>query len=139
MHKSKINQGFTLLELMIAIAILGILTSIAYPSYTDYVRKGHRNDGQAILLDAANRQEVHYAKNATYTNDFTKLNLPTASPEGYYTITIPSADATSYTIVASATTKGGQNQDKAKRFRLQSNGVREYYDGSSWKSSWSGR
>jgi len=91
MHKLKISQGFTLMELMIAIAVIGIITSIAYPSYIDSVRKAHRNDGQAILLDLANRQELHYAKNVTYTNDFTKLNLATTSPEGYYSITIPSA------------------------------------------------
>ena len=51
------TRGFTLIELMIAVAILGIIAAIAYPSYLDQVRKSKRSDAQSALLQAANRQE----------------------------------------------------------------------------------
>ena len=46
------QQGFTLIELMIVVAIVGILSAIAYPSYAEYIRKGHRADARAGLLQA---------------------------------------------------------------------------------------
>ena len=56
------GRGFTLLELMIVVAIVGILASIAYPSYMDHVRKGNRAKAQAFLMDVAQRQQNYLLK-----------------------------------------------------------------------------
>ncbi|MCF6262309.1 MAG: type IV pilin protein [Xanthomonadales bacterium] len=90
-------------------------------------------------MDLAGRQEAHYAKNATYTTDRRDLNFPQKSPEEYYNININIGNATSYRLTAVAQAKGGQNQDKIKRFRLHSDGRKQYDDGSSWSNGWSGR
>ena len=53
----RLQGGFTLIELMIVVAIVGILSAVAYPSYTEYVRKGHRAEARASLLQAAQWME----------------------------------------------------------------------------------
>jgi type IV pilus assembly protein PilE len=58
--------GFTLIELMIAVVVIAVLTAIAYPSYVDYVRRGHRAQGQQFLLDLAQRQEQYLLDNRAY-------------------------------------------------------------------------
>lgn len=139
MYRITKNNGFSLLELMIVVAIIAIIASVAYPSYTDSVRKGHRNDGQAVLLDIAARQEAFYARNATYTSTLSELNATNRSPERYYRININSADATSYMITASALPKGGQNQDSIRKFRLHSNGERQFRGSTGpWRDGWIG-
>ena len=49
----KVHQGFTLIEVMIVVAIIGILSAIAMPSYTEYIRRGHRTEARASLLQMA--------------------------------------------------------------------------------------
>lgn len=71
----KNNNGFTLIEVMITVVIVGILASIAYPSYIDFVAKGARADGLAGLMDVANKQEQYYLDHKSYTNDMTKLGF----------------------------------------------------------------
>lgn len=71
--KIKHQKGFTLIELMIVVAIVGILSSIAYPSYVEYVRKGQRNEARAALLQAAQYME----RGATATGLY-----PSALPSG---------------------------------------------------------
>lgn len=66
------QQGFTLIEVMITVAIIGIVSAIAYPSYTEYIRRGHRADARAGLLQAAQWME----RAATATGSY-----PTALPE----------------------------------------------------------
>ncbi|MQK16898.1 prepilin-type N-terminal cleavage/methylation domain-containing protein, partial [Escherichia coli] len=61
--KTKAQRGFTLIELMVAVAIISILAAIAYPSYREYVNRGNRSEGQALLSDAAAAQERYYAQN----------------------------------------------------------------------------
>ena len=64
-HMQK-QRGFTLIELMIAVAIVGIIAAIAYPSYTKYVQRGYRSEGIAMLTDATARMERYYAQNNSY-------------------------------------------------------------------------
>ena len=65
------TKGFTLVELMIAVAIVGILASIAYPSYQDSVRKSRRADAKGALLGFANAMERHFTENNSYLRRWT--------------------------------------------------------------------
>lgn len=93
--------GFTLIELMVVVAIIGILMAIAYPSYQEYVLRGNRSEGQAFLNDAAARQERYYAQNNTYADTVAKLGYANNnSSNTKYTLTISNASATTYTLTA---------------------------------------
>jgi type IV pilus assembly protein PilE len=63
------QRGFTLIELMIAVAVVGILAAIAYPSYTEYVARGKRSECKSALLRVAQFQERFYTANNSYTSD----------------------------------------------------------------------
>lgn len=95
------SAGFTLIELMITVAIIGILAAIAYPSYTEYVLRGNRSEAQALLNDAAARQERYYAQNNTYADTTAKLGYSSASSAtNLYTLSIPSASSSAYSLLA---------------------------------------
>lgn len=96
----KKNKGFTLIEMMIVVAIIGILAAIAYPSYDEYVKRANRTEGQAFLNDVAARQERYFSQNNKYINDVTKLGLSSAnSPTQKYAVSIV-LTAGSYTLTA---------------------------------------
>lgn len=72
------QKGFTLIELMITVVIIGILAAIAYPSYQEFVKRGNRTEGQAFLSEVAARQERYFAQNNEYVTsdaDISDLNL----------------------------------------------------------------
>jgi type IV pilus assembly protein PilE len=96
------TYGFTLIELMITVAIVGILAAIAYPSYLDQVRKSRRADAQSALLQAANRQERLYTTQYTYTQNLADLGMAAETENKAYTLNIDSADANGFQISANA-------------------------------------
>ncbi len=84
------HKGFSLIELMIVVAVIAIIASIAIPSYERQVTKTRRTDGQSKLLEIMSKQERHYSLNNTYVANLSTLsdydNNPVASDEGYYSI-----------------------------------------------------
>ena len=77
------TRGFSLLELMIVVAIVAILAGVGYPSYLDSVRKSSRGDANAALNTLANDLERHFSANDTYTTDLTKLSLKVVGTNAY--------------------------------------------------------
>ncbi len=96
-------QGFTLIELMVVVAILGILSSIAFPAYQEYVKKGRRADAMQALSRVMQEQERHRSNNATYAGDLATLGLTGTSNDGYYNLALSGATGSGYTITATAT------------------------------------
>lgn len=108
-------HGFTLIELMITVAIIGILAAIAYPSYTQYVLRANRADAQAVLMETAQFMERYYTTNNTFVGA-TVASVSAVSPKGAtgtnikYNITFSVAPtATVYTL--SAAPANGQTAD----------------------------
>ena len=84
MRRSR-ESGVTLVELMLAVAIAAILVAITYPNYRQHVLRANRTEGQALLLDAAARQERYFAQNNSYivaTADLARLGLPRVTVKG---------------------------------------------------------
>lgn len=119
------EKGFTLIELMITVAIVALLAAIAYPSYTEYVMRSRRVEGQNLLNDAAARQERWRAQNGSYTTTATDLKLPTST--SYYTLVLSAASDGSdggYTLKAQRA--GVQASDsKCGDFTLDAKGKKD--------------
>ncbi|CAH9063717.1 Fimbrial protein [Pseudoalteromonas holothuriae] len=82
------SNGFTLLEALIVLVIVGIIASFAYPSYQQFLIKAARSDAMVVLLDAANRQEQYFVDNRIYTNKLSDIGVPNTTDKGYYSITV---------------------------------------------------
>jgi type IV pilus assembly protein PilE len=134
--KCKNAGGFTLTELMIAVAVVGILAGIAYPNYIDHVRKSRRADAQGALMGLANAMERYFTQNSTYVGAATPplpaaplpAIFPSQSPiDGstpYYNLTIQAATATTYTLRAAPIAGTGQAMDGL--LELDGTGVRRW-------------
>ncbi|PTN38142.1 type IV pilin protein [Desulfonatronum sp. SC1] len=112
----KIN-GFSLVEVIVVVAILGILAAIAIPSYTKYVTNARRADGKTALTVAAQAMERYFINNYTFENAIigdntvnTRYTVQETSDSGYYTLSFSqSTNATAFTIRATA--QGKQASD----------------------------
>lgn len=104
-------KGFTLIELMIVVIIMGILAMAAYPSYQDQVMKTRRTEGQSALLHLATAMEHYYTENLSYTGATTPsvLGHSSTTTNGHYTLTISDLSDTTYTVTA--TPAGAQAGD----------------------------
>jgi type IV pilus assembly protein PilE len=105
--------GFTLIELMISVAVVGILAAVAYPSYTSFITSSNRSEGQRELLRLANLQEETFIDRRSYTTDMIALGM-TADPHltefGNYSIDA-TIDNGGTTFLLTATAKGTQTSD----------------------------
>lgn len=118
------HKGFTLIELMIVVAIVGILSAVAYPSYTEYIRRGHRAEARAGLLQAAQWLERAATATGTYPASKDFPTTLTKVPNDRYVLTYkPGAEPiASYELTA--TPKGAQTGDKCGNYTLTNTGLR---------------
>lgn len=105
----KNNKGFTLIELMIVVAVIGILVAIAYPSFLQQVRESRRSDGHAALMTAAAMEERFFTINNQYSSVIDDIG-GAISEEGYYTINVVVSGSGS-TFTLSASGNGSQAND----------------------------
>ena len=103
--------GFTLIEVLIVVAIIGILAAIALPMYEDQVRKSNRAAAQSVMMDLANKQQLFLQTARQYAATAGDLGVVIpASVQTAYDVTIVAADGTPPTFVITATPKAGTRQ-----------------------------
>ena len=114
----RFNRGFTLIEIMIVIAIIGIVITIGYPSLTEYMKKGRRADAAGLLTEQAQILERFYSKSNLYTG---ATGLSTGND--FYTITPTIADQT-FTLTAIRKPGSSMATDKCGDFTISNTGAR---------------
>jgi type IV pilus assembly protein PilE len=130
MYTFKRTPGFTLIELMIVVAIIGVLAAIAVPAYTDYVKKGKRSDAKAALLEAQLAEEKYRANHTDY-GTLADIGVSATSPDGYYTIAdVGTPDSTTYSITAAPTF----SDSECGTFAINQDGA--YYTGYASATCW---
>ncbi|WP_461482457.1 type IV pilin protein [Porticoccus sp.] len=141
----KNNSGFTMIELLIVVAIMAVIVALALPNYREYVIKSNRSVAKGALLEVASREEQYFLNNRSYTNSLVDLGLPanyymgsdgqtlTTSSGSIYQITIDEPDSntgeTAYTL--SATPQNSQTEDgRCGIFSIDEQGLKTVTDAS---------
>ncbi len=120
----QLQAGFTLIEIMITVAIAAILMAIAYPNYQQYLVESRRTDAQNALLAFATSMERYHSDNNSYANAHSGTGYPNPpkttlfpsqtpidSSAKFYNLTLQAADNSSYTLRATPITGSGQQGD----------------------------
>ena len=114
MQKLSPLSGFTLMELMITVLIVGILAAIAYPTYQTHVLEARRADGKTALLQSAALMEHYYSENNSYaTATLSNIGGGTTSSDGHYALSISALTASSFTLTATPVAGDPQEADTA--------------------------
>ena len=124
----KKTGGFTLIELMIVLAVLSIIVAVGYPSYQEHVKKSRRAEGMGQLLELADRMERAYSDAGTYPTSISEVYVNT-TVNGLYNLSIVAANNISFTVSATPTSVNNQDDDKCTSFSISSLGDKWIADG----------
>jgi len=139
------TRGFTLIEMMITVAIIAILAAVAYPAYTEQVAKGRRAEAKAVVLEATQWMERFYAENYRYDQnsagtevtdeDLFPRRFPQSPKTGgaSYNIELDNLAATTFTVIATRT--GSMTGDKCGDLAMTHTGVKKIEN---WGSQYAG-
>jgi len=137
-HQTRLSRGFTLVEVLIVVTIIGILAAVALPSYTEYTKRGYRADGKSALLQLSSALERYHTENGSYNGaheggkpkaNFFPSQAPLDGGDKTYDLTIEST-AHSYTLTATPIENSRVHEDGV--FTLSSTGVKTYKGEEGW-------
>lgn len=136
-HRKNACRGFTLVELLIVVVIIGIIAAIAVPSYSLFIINANRTDAMSFLSEVAGEQQRYFSENNEYADEMSDLGYGTdatfPSPEGHYTISVSNTTDANLDYVLSATPVVGGRQakdDECDVFTISSTGVKANTGGS---------
>jgi type IV pilus assembly protein PilE len=119
------DSGFSLIELIVVVVMLGILAAVAIPNYTEYVKRGHRSAAQAYITDLAARQVQFYLDRRVFADTVAALNVNApAEIANRYTVAIAVTPGPPATFTITATPTGSQIDDRCGALTIDQAGTR---------------
>lgn len=122
---SNSRRGFTLIELMITVAIVGILSAVAYPSYLSYIARSKRSAAESYLLEVTGLQQRYLLDAREYAGSLTALSsTPPTTVSGAYNVTTTAPTALTFTVTATPSGRQAVNDAKCGTLTIDQNGTK---------------
>jgi type IV pilus assembly protein PilE len=127
------SKGFSLIELMIVVVVVGIIAAVAIPQYSQYVVRGNRAAAQSFMLDVSNREKQYLLDARSYVDSLATLGMtPPVDVSRNYTITISAPAGTPPTYTITATPVAGSKQENDGNLTLDDTGAKTHGAATTW-------
>ena len=129
-NRIRVTDGFTLIEVIVVVAIIGIVAGIAVPSYSKYLTDVRRTDAISFLSEVAGEQVRYFSNNNQYATSMQQLGYGTAAtfstPEGYYVVSVDNSTALKFILTAAPVAGGKQaNDSECANFTISNTGQKK--------------